>query len=114
MSDKPVKWRMKQIAGEHVFRDARGKVKAGDTFTATPYEVRHIRHKLESLEEFDEPGAVPKTPPAFPDVPRFTIKHKGRGMFAVLDATGVQVNDVLLSKEEALIIAGIPDDSSEV
>lgn len=103
--DNETQVQFKLIGGTHTFRDERGAIEPGETFKATPFEVRNIQHKVEPLEPIPEEQEKPP-------IQRFQVLHKGGGRYAVInEATGETVNDKWLSKTEANELAGIDDES---
>ena len=106
-NETKVLFRLKKGCGSHVFSDDRGTISQGQTFHATPFEVRNITAKIEPLEP------VPEEQPE-PVEPRFDIVHKGGGWYSVINViTGEALNDKALKKTEAQALAGIEIDDTK-
>ena len=99
-----IRWKIRQGCGSHNFNDERGSVKAGQTFTATAYEMRHIQFKIEALDP------LPAEEPEIEQ--RFEVARTSGGRYNVINAaTGKPLNDTPLLKAEAYEMAGIEEET---
>jgi hypothetical protein len=96
-------FRIKPRMGSHYARSG-GKLKrllSGETIECLGTELGNARDKFECLEP---------DPPPVQQVPELALRvaHRGAGRWDVLHpVSGARINEALLSKEEALAMAGL-------
>ena len=96
--DVRIRWR--NTGGGRLYLRDKRKILPGETFLAYPHEISlQFRDTIKPLDVI-----VPKedTPPPVIVETAYTIKHRGGGLYNVLDRNDKIVNDKALKKTEAL------------